>query len=239
MLKWRQKNQTGKGDLTLKGILIENLPAPQAATPSPLTGRASLVTSLHMSLGSRRLIQRSLSGKRRVQLQKGLIQTGPLPLKILGMLNAPSLSIGKVNLLEKGLSHDQIEGSFSTENGLLSSQDLALKSPVIQLTAAGTYDLPTEKLHGMVAFSPFRANSNLLKDIPPLGSLMKGDQKGLMTAVFEVKGPRTEPDIIYALLKSFAGALKRFAELAVDVLKNVVTLPLPDTESQNAEHTSK
>ena len=174
-----------------------------------------------------------------MQLQKGLIQTGPLPLKILGMLNAPSLSIGKVNLLEKGLSHDQIEGSFSTENGLLSSQDLALKSPVIQLTAAGTYDLPTEKINGMVAVSPFRANSYLLKDIPPLGSLMKGDQKGLMTAVFEVKGPRTEPDIIYALLKSFAGALKRFAQLAVDVLKNVVTLPLPDTESQNAEHTSK
>jgi AsmA-like C-terminal region len=155
--QWAQKNQRGKGELTLKDIPIENLLVPQSDTPSPLTGTASLVTSLHMSLGSRELVQRSLTGKGRVQLQKGPIQTGPVLSKILGILNVPSLLMGKVNLLEEGLPYDQIEGSFAIENGLLSSQDLARKSPAIKLTAAGTYDLPTEKLNGRVAVSPFGA----------------------------------------------------------------------------------
>jgi AsmA-like C-terminal region/Protein of unknown function len=237
--QWAQKNQRGKGELTLKDIPIESLLVPQSDTPSPLTGTASLVTSLHMSLGSQELIQRSLTGKGHAQLQQGLIQTGPVLSKILGILNVPSLLMGKVNLLEEGLPYDQIEGSFAIENGLLSSQDLALKSPVIKLTAAGTYDLPTEKLNGMVAVSPFGAYSGLLKDIPLFGSLMKGDRKGLMTALFEVKGPRTEPDITYLPLESLSGGLKGLAQFAVDVLTNVITLPIPDTESQNADRTSK
>ncbi len=116
---------------------------------------------------------------------------------------------------------------------------MALKSPVIKLAAAGTYDLPTERLNGMVAVSPFGAYSGLLKDIPLFGSLMKGDRKGLMTALLEVKGPRTKPDITYLPMESITGGLKGFAQFAVDVLKNVVTLPIPDTESQNANRPSK
>ena len=237
--QWAQKNQRGKGELTLKDIPIENLLGLRAATPSPLTGTASLVTSLHMSLGNQELIQRSLSGKGHAQLRQGLIQTGPVLSRILGILNVPGLLMGKVNLLEEGLPYDQIEGSFVIENGLLNSQDLALKSPVIKLTAAGTYDLPTEKLNGMVAVSPFGAYSGLLKDIPLFGYLMKGERKGLMTALFEVKGPRTKPDITYLPLESFSGGLKGLAQFAVDVLKNVVTIPIPDTESQNADRTSR
>ncbi|MDH5701023.1 MAG: AsmA-like C-terminal region-containing protein, partial [Nitrospirota bacterium] len=237
--QWTQKNQKGKGELTLERIPIESFLAPQSDTPSPLTGTASLVTSLHMNLASPELMQRSLTGKGRVLLQKGQIQTGPVLSKILGILNVPSLLMGKVNLLEEGLPFDQLKGSFLIENGLLSSQDLALKSPVIKLTAAGSYDIPTEKLDGMVAVSPFGAYSGLLKDIPLFGSLMKGERKGLMTALFEVKGPRTKPDITYLPLESFAGGLKGLAQFAVDVLKNVVTLPIPDKENPNKDPSTK
>jgi hypothetical protein len=230
LFQWWQKNQTGKGELTLKDIPIENLLVPQSTAPSPLTGTASLVTSLHMNLGSQELIQRSLTGKGRAKLQKGLIHTGPVLSKILGILNVPSLLMGKINLLEEGLPYDQLEGTFSIENGLLSSQDLALKSPVLKLTAAGSYDIPTESLDGIVAVSPFGAYSNLFKDIPLFGSLMKGERKGLMTALFEVKGPRTKPEITYLPLESFTGGLKGLAQFAIDVLKNVVTLPIPQEE---------
>ncbi len=109
MFQWWQKNQTGKGELTLPAIPIENLLVPRAATPSPLTGTASLVTSLQMSLGNQELIQRSLTGKGQAQLRQGLIQTGPVLSKILGILNVPSLLMDKVNLLEEGLPYDQIE----------------------------------------------------------------------------------------------------------------------------------
>jgi hypothetical protein len=184
-----------------------------------------------MSLGSPELIQRSLTGKGSVQLQKGQIQTGPVLSKILDILNIPSLLMGKVNLLEEGIPFDQLTGTFSIENGLLSSQDLALKSPVLKLTVAGSYDIPTESHDSIVAVSPFGAYSNLLKDIPLFGSLMKGERKGLMTALFEVKGPRTKPEVTYLPLESFTGGVKGLAQFAIDVLKNVVTLPIPKKET--------
>jgi hypothetical protein len=237
--QWAQKNQKAKGALTLEGIPIESILAPQATSPPPLTGKTSLTTSIQMSLGSPELLQRSLTGKGSVQLQKGQIQTGPVLSKILDILNIPSLLMGKVNLLEEGIPFDQLEGTFSIENGLLSTQDLALKSPVLKLTAAGSYDIPTESLDSIFAVSPFGAYSNLLKDIPLFGLLMKGERKGLMTALFEVKGSRAKPEVTYLPLESFAGGLKGLAQFPLDVLKNLVTLPIPDKESPNKDPSSK
>jgi hypothetical protein len=237
--QWAQKNQKAKGELTLQGIPIESILAPQATSSPPITGKASLITSLQMSLGSPELIQRSLKGKGIVQLQKGQIQTGPALSKILDILNIPSLLMGKVNLFEEGIPFDQLTGTFAIENGLLSSQDLALKSPVLKLTVAGSYDIPTESHDSIVAVSPFGAYSNLFKDIPLFGSLLKGERKGLMTALFEVRGPRSKPVVTYLPLESFAGGVKGLAQFAIDVLKNVVTLPIPDKESPGKDPFSK
>jgi uncharacterized protein YhdP len=228
--QWAQKNQKGKGEISLKGIPIGSILAPRSSTP-PLTGKASLITSLHMNLGSPELMQRSLTGKGNVHLQKGLLQTGPVLSKILGILNVPSLLMGKVNLLEEGLPFDELMGSFSIDKGLLTTKDLAVKSPVLKLSAAGSYDLSTENLDAMVAVSPFGAYSNLLKDIPLFGSLIKGERKGLMTALFEVKGLRTKPEVTYLPLESFAGGLKGLVQFPLDVLKNLVTLPIPEKKT--------
>ena len=228
--QWVQKNQKGKGELILKGIPIESLLAPRSTNPPPVTGTTSMTTALHMKMESPEQLQASLTGKGTVQLQKGLIQTGPVLSKILGILNVPSLLLGKVNLLEEGLPFDELTGSFSIENGLLTTEDLALKSPVIKLTAAGTYDLPTENLECMIAVSPFGAYSNLLKDIPMFGSLMQGERKGFLTALFEVKGPRTKPEVTYLPLESFTGGIKGLAQVPIDMLKNIITLPLPKKE---------
>lgn len=239
--QWVQKNQKGKGELTLKGIPIESILAPRSALDlAPLlTGTTSLKTSLHMNLESPEMILGSLAGKGNAQLQKGQIQTGPVLSKILGILNVPSLLMGKVNLMEEGLPFDELKGSFLIDKGLLTTKDLALKSPVLKLTAAGSYDLHTENLDGVIAVSPFGAYSNLLKDIPLFGSLMKGERKGLMTALFEVKGPRTNPEIIYRPLDSFTGGLSGLAQFPIDVLKNLVTLPIPNKETPELISPSK
>ncbi|MDH5563712.1 MAG: DUF3971 domain-containing protein, partial [Nitrospirota bacterium] len=237
--QWAQKNQKGKGEFTLKGIPIESLLAPRSADPPPLTGTTFLKTALHMNLESPETMQRSLTGKGNVHLQKGLIQTGPVLSKILGILNVPSLLMGKVNLLEEGLPFDELMGSFSIDQGLLTIKDLAVKSPVLKLSAAGSYDLPTENLDAMVAVSPFGAYSNLLKDIPLFGSLIKGERKGLMTALFEVKGLRTKPEVTYLPLESFAGGLKGLVQFPLDVLKNLVTLPIPEKKTPEIMAPSK
>jgi hypothetical protein len=192
-----------------------------------------------MDIDSPEQMQRSLTGKGNIQLEKGLIQTGPMLTKILGILNVPSLLMGKVDLLEEGLPFDELIGSFVIDQGLLTTEDLALKSPVLKLTAAGSYDFPTENLESMIAVSPFGAYSNLLKDIPLFGSIMKGERKGFLTALFEVKGPRTNPEVTYLPLESFTGGIKGLAQVPIDMLKNIITLPLPEKTTSERISPSK
>lgn len=45
-----------------------------------------------------------------------------------------------------------------------------------------------------------------------------------------MKGQQTQPEITYLPLESLTGGLKGLAQFAIDVLKNVVTLPLPKNE---------
>jgi len=67
----------------------------------------------------------------------------------------------------------------------------------MRTTSFEAESLPTENLESIIAVSPLGAYSNLLKDIPLFGSLMQGERKGFLTALFEVKGPRTKPEVTY------------------------------------------
>jgi len=60
-----------------------------------------------------------------------------------------------------------------------------------------------------------------------------------MTALFEVKGPRAKPEITYLPLESVTAGLKGLTQFPLDVLKNVLTIPIPDKENPNKDHSSK
>jgi hypothetical protein len=116
---------------------------------------------------------------------------------------------------------------------------LALKSPVLALAATGTHDLPTDQFDAIVAVSPFGAYSSLLRSIPLFGTLIEGERQGLTTALFEVKGPRTDPRVTYLPLQSLTGGILGIAKFPLDILKNMLTLPLPDRKSTLNEDPAK
>jgi hypothetical protein len=76
-----------------------------------------------------------------------------------------------------------------------------------------------------------------LKTIPLFGRIFAGDRKGLATAMFSVKGSVEDPEVTYLPMKSFATGLSGLGQLAVDVLKNTLTLPFdlmtPDDEKSD------
>ena len=175
-------------------------------------------------------------GKGEFQIRDGYIVQSPVISRILGLLNLPNLLMGKVDLAKEGVPFNSLTGTFTMTNGLVNSNNLLLNSPVIKMTAAGHYDAPEDQLDFIFAVSPFGEYSNLLKSIPLFGRLLKGERKGLTTALFEVKGSRTEPQVTYQPLKSFTEGLQGFAQFAVDVLKNTITLPkdlITEPEEEN------
>jgi hypothetical protein len=56
---------------------------------------------------------------------------------------------------------------------------------------------------------------------------MKGERKGLLTALFEVKRRRTNPQETYLPMESITSGLKGLERVPTDVLKYLVMLPRP------------
>lgn len=170
----------------------------------------------------------TLNGKAEFLLENGRILKSKerAVWKIISILNLPAVLQGKVDLEKEGLPYDKISGSVTVQNGLFQTEDTIIDSPILKITAAGNYDLPTDQLDLIVAVSPFGSYSQFLKTIPLFGRIFAGDRKGLATAIFSVKGSVEDPEVTYLPMKSFASGLTGLAQLAVDVLKNTLTLPI-------------
>jgi len=179
----------------------------------------------------------SLNGKVDVLLENGrILKTNERAVwKIISLLNLPAVLQGKVELEKEGLPYNRISSTIAVQNGMFQTENLIIDSPILKITAAGNYDLPTDQLDLAVAVSPFGSYSQFLKTIPLFGRIIAGDRKGLATAMFTVKGGLEDPEVTYLPVKSFASGLSGLAQLAVDVLTNTLTLPMdlvtPDEES--------
>ncbi|MGE0642302.1 MAG: AsmA-like C-terminal domain-containing protein [Nitrospira sp.] len=183
-------------------------------------------------------IDPSLNGKIEVLLEHGRIfkSNERAIWKIISLLNVPAVLQGKVDLEKEGLPYNRITATLAIQNGMFQTENLIIDSPILRITAAGNYDLPTDQLDLAVAVSPFGSYSQFLKTIPLFGRVIAGERKGLATAMFTAKGAMEEPEVTYLPVKSFASGLTGLAQLAVDVLTNTLTLPIdlvaPDEEAE-------
>jgi hypothetical protein len=178
----------------------------------------------------------TLNGKVDVLLENGRIFKSEerAVWKIISILNLPAVLQGKVDLEKEGLPYNKISAKVLARNGLFETENLIIDSPIVKITAAGNYDLPTDQIDMVWAVSPFGSYSQFLKTIPLFGRLFAGDRKGVATALFSVKGSIEDPEVTYLPMKSFATGVTGLAQLAFDILKNTVMLPVdlmtPDEE---------
>jgi len=170
----------------------------------------------------------TLNGKTELVAQEGrLLKTEKRAIwKIISILNLPAVLQGKVDLEKDGLQYNRMTATITIQNGMMKTQNYIIDSPVLKISAAGTYDMPTDQLDMVWAVSPFGSYSQFLKSIPLFGRLVAGDRKGLATALFQVKGPIEDPQVTYLPMKSFTTGLTGVAQLAFDLLKNTVMLPV-------------
>ena len=170
----------------------------------------------------------TLNGKTDILLENGRIFKSEERAiwKIISILNLPAVLQGKVDLEKEGLPYNRITATVTIRNGMFETENLIIDSPIVKITAAGNYDLPTDQVDMVWAVSPFGSYSQFLKTIPLFGRLFAGERKGVATAMFSVKGSIEDPEVTYLPMKSFATGLTGLAHLAVDLLKNTVMLPI-------------
>ena len=65
----------------------------------------------------------------------------------------------------------------------------------------------------------------MLDSVPLFGTLLKGERKGIATALFSVTGSIEDPQVEYLPIRSVATGIGGLGKLALDMLVNIVTLP--------------
>lgn len=189
----------------------------------------------------------TLNGELNVLVKDGRIRRGTIIPKMLALMNLPAILQGKVDLNKDGYPFDKQSGTITIKNGIMSSHDIIMDGPILKLTGAGTYDLVDDQLDLVVAASPLGSYFKLLRKISLFRLLLEGDQESIDMALFEVKGPISDPVIKPLPLESFKTGLTGFAKLAFNVLKNTITLPKnilfpknpPDAASSSNDQTDE
>jgi hypothetical protein len=221
------------------GLLMEDVLKLAGEKGGGITGEARVTGTIRGHGKNPHGLYPTLNGKVDVMLENGRIFKSQerAVWKIISILNLPAVLQGKVDLEKDGLPYSKITATVLLRNGLFETENLIIDSPIVKITAAGNYDLPTDQIDMVWAVSPFGSYSQFLKTIPLFGRLFAGDRKGVATALFSVKGSIEDPDVTYLPVKSFATGVTGLAQLAFDILKNTVMLPIdlmtPD-EDKNA-----
>ena len=170
----------------------------------------------------------TLNGKVEALLENGrMLKSQKRALwKIISILNLPAVLQGKVDLEKDGLPYNKITATMVARNGLFETENLVIDSPIVKMTAAGNYDLTTDQIDMVWAVSPFGSYSEFINTIPLFGRIFAGERHGLATALFSVKGSIENPEVTYLPIQSFASGVTGLAQLAFDVLKNTLMLPI-------------
>jgi hypothetical protein len=224
------RGEPAEAEVSLRatGLLVDDMYRLAGDKTGAITGEARITGTVRGHGRNPHGLYPTLNGKADILLENGHVFKSEkrATWKIISILNLPAVLQGKVDLDKSGLPYNKITATFTMRNGLFETENLIIDSPILKITAAGNYDLPTDQVDMVWAVSPFGSYSQFLKTIPLFGRLFAGERKGVATAMFSVKGSIDDPEVTYLPMKSFATGVTGLAQLALDLLKNTVMLPI-------------
>src|SRR5690606_17836952 len=163
----------------LKDWPVENMLALLGDERRIVSGRLSAKGMIQGHGRDSRGLIPSLNGNLETTVVSGYIRQGTVVPRILALLNLPTVLKGKEDFETTGFPFERVTTTLAIEDGTFSTKDFFLNSPIMKMTAAGSYDLAGDRLDGVAAVSPFGAYSDLLKQIPLFGRIFAGDRKGI------------------------------------------------------------
>lgn len=223
----REQPAEAEATVRIAGMPFEELSGLAGAKDQLMTGDVHVAATIRGHGRNPHGVYPTLSGDAEVTISNGrLFKSQKRTIwKIIGILNLPAVLQGQIDLEKNGLPFDKLTGSFVMRNGLLDAQKIAIDSPVVKVSGAGTYDLPTDQLDMVYAVSPFGSYSKMIQNVPLFGRFFAGERTGITTAFFQVKGALDDPEVTYMPMKSFTEGLSSLATLAFDVLRNTFRMP--------------
>lgn len=204
-------------DMDANDILLERLTSARTAR-KVLNGNARASISLVGMKGDGPLTRR-LNGKASAVVTGGRLWKFGFITDIFSFVNVISLD----ELFKKGLPYKKINGEFTIDRGIVSTNQLTFDSDSLRMSAIGTLSLPDKEIDLTLALHPFVTIDKIISNIPLVGWIITGTEESTVSFYFDVQGPAADPSItplpVKTIEKSVFGILERLLKFPLQFFK--------------------
>jgi hypothetical protein len=166
------------------GPLVESFFNP----PSPITGVGQFNFALVFPTSP--LWVREMNGMIELQVNDGVLTFLKTFYRIAAVLNLGNyLRLRLPQVSARGILYGRIRGNLLFENGLMSSENLFLESPNLNIGVKGVVDLPGKRLKVRIRLELFRFLEDILRDVPITHWIFKKPNKIFLPLVVDLEGP--------------------------------------------------
>ena len=222
-----------------------------ALDPEQLEGRLTLEGVLYMKGRDKNELISSLTGSANLLIEEGKVGKPRILFQVLEFLSVQNIFKQRPpDISKEGLYFESIQGHLSVNEGVLETDRLLMKGPVLNAAATGTVDLSHDAVDADLAAAPLGTIDKVLSNIPVVGYVLTGREKALVIYNFKVQGPLFNPEVRYVPLKDLGNKMvgvftrifmapgqlfKDIRAMAVELAAHGVPLPELETGPNGAD----
>jgi hypothetical protein len=157
----------------------------------------------------------NMTGDFTIRVTEGTLQKFTVLSKILSMFSLSRIiKLQGPDMQSTGMPYDLIKGNLTLTNGVMSTEDLVIKSSAMNLSAVGTLNIADEEIDFIVGAQPLETLGKIVGSVPIAGNIFTGEDKSLTVGYFRVKGPFSDTSVTPMPVKSLStGVRKIFSSL--------------------------
>ncbi|HPL65743.1 MAG TPA: AsmA-like C-terminal domain-containing protein [Smithellaceae bacterium] len=164
-------------------------------------------------------LKKTARGTATVLMEKGSLNKFAVLSKVFSILNVSQLLKFQLpDMVTVGMPFTSINGKFFLEDGILSSDDLFIKSDSMNISVVGTTDILREELNHNIGIQPLQTVDKIVSYVPVAGWILTDDKRRLLTLYFHAQGKWSDPVVKAIPFKSMSKGLQ-------DIYKNLFHLP--------------
>lgn len=138
----------------------------------------------------------TVDGGFRLAIKDGVLHKFTFLARVFSVLNVSQILTLKLpDMAREGMPFTELKGNFALRDGILTTEDLFVTSNAMNLSLIGDVDLVKKDLDLILGVKPLQTVDKVITRIPIAGWLLTGEEKALITAHFEIKGPSSAPKV--------------------------------------------
>lgn len=164
-------------------------------------------------------------GRFSIRIRDGVLHQFPILSKVFSLLNVSQIfALQLPDMDEEGMPYNSLTANFRLDKGILSSEDLTIRSEAMNQSYTGQIDLVNKELDLSMAIHPLGTVDKIITRVPVAGWLLTGDDKALLTAHFSVTGKIDDVSVMIMPLDTLSeptiGLLRRTLGLPFKLLED-------------------